>query len=59
MNNIFYIKKSNVHNVLLFIFLNVIVLGNLLTGVNTLHLIYEIAQNDAQWNPRSTTSYIE
>lgn len=59
MNNIFYIKKSNVHNVLLFIFLNVIVLGNLQTGVNTLHLINEIAQNDAQWNPRSTTSYIE
>lgn len=39
MNNIFYIKQSNVHNVLLFIFLNVIVLSNLLTGVNTLHLM--------------------
>lgn len=42
MNNIFYIKKFNVYNVLLFIFLNVIVLGNLLIGVNILYLIYEI-----------------
>lgn len=42
MNNIFYIKKFNVYNVLLFIFLNVIVLGNLLIGVNILYLINEI-----------------
>lgn len=42
MNNIFYIKKFNVYNVLLFIFLNVIVLSNLLIGVNILYLINEI-----------------
>lgn len=42
MNNIFYIKKFNVYNVLLFIFLNVIVFSNLLKGVNILYLINEI-----------------
>lgn len=42
MNNIFYIKKFSVYNDLLFIFLNVIVLSNLLIGVNILYLINEI-----------------
>lgn len=39
MNNIFYIKKINVYNVLLFMFLNVIVLSDLLIGVNILYLM--------------------